>query len=205
MGSNLAHIRHGLDSMDISLSDSAQQLLLAYLELLQKWNKKMNLTGHHDMDKMIPYNLFDSLSILPLLRGKRVLDVGTGAGLPGIPLAIADPDRHYVLLDSRLKRVQFLRTVCRELGLNHVTPVEERVEKFIDAPFDSIVARAVAQAEPLINISQHLIAEDGQWLLMKGQASADELQAISFPYRVEKLSVPEVDGERCAIIVTQSR
>lgn len=204
MSSHLAHIQRGLESMDIKLSENAQQQLLAYLELLQKWNQKMNLTGHQGMEKMIPYNLFDSLSILPLLKGKRVIDIGTGAGLPGIPLAIADPSRHYVLLDSRRKRVQFLRTVCRELGLNHVTPVEDRAERFEDAPFDTIVARAVAQARPLIDITEHLIAPEGQWLLMKGIADAEELQVINLPHQIERLTVPEVDGERCAIVVAQS-
>jgi 16S rRNA (guanine527-N7)-methyltransferase len=196
-------LQNGLQAMKLTLSDSMQQQLLDYAALMQKWNQRMNLTGHQGLDKIIPLNILDSLAVLPYIKGQHVCDVGTGAGLPGIPLAIADPTRHYTLVDSRLKRIQFLRTVCRELKLDNVTPVVERAEKLQLEPLaDTVVARAVTQAERLIELTQHLLAPGGQWLLMKGQDPGEELQSISLPHQTEKLHVPGVDGERCVVIVS---
>ncbi len=198
----LSSLQAGLDTMGLSISPAAQEQLLAYLELMLKWNKRMNLTGHQTLEKMIPYHLLDSLAVLPYLKGQHICDIGTGAGLPGIPLAIADPTRQYTLVDSRLKRIQFLRTVCRELGLSHVAPIAERAKKLnVYSPADTIIARAVTQADKLIDLTEHLIAPDGQWLLMKGQDPADEVKAIKRPHKTEKLHVPHLDGERCLVIV----
>lgn len=195
-------LKDGLEKMGLSLSTDVQEKLLTYLELMLKWNQRMNLTGHQSLDKMIPYHLLDSLSVLPLLKGKEICDVGTGAGLPGIPLAIADPTRHYTLVDARLKRVQFLRTVCRELKLTHVTPVAERIEKLqLKQPADTVIARAVSQTNKLIQLTEHLIAEGGQWLFMKGQDPSEEIETLKKSHRVEKLTVPGVDGERCVIVI----
>lgn len=195
-------LHNGLEKMGTSLELAAQKQLMSYLELMLKWNKRMNLTGHQTLEKMIPYHLLDSLSVLPHLTGDRICDVGTGAGLPGIPLAIADPSREYILVDSRLKRIQFLRTVCRELKLGHVTPIVERAEKLDIKPADTIIARAVAQADKLIDLTKHLIAPDGQWLLMKGQDPATEIENIQLEHRTEKLFVPDVEGERCVVVVS---
>jgi 16S rRNA (guanine527-N7)-methyltransferase len=152
---------------------------------------------------MIPLNILDSLSVLPYLKGKHICDVGTGAGLPGIPLAIADPSREYTLVDSRFKRVQFLRAVCRELKLNHVVPVTERAEKLqLSTPVDTLVARAVTDAQTLIDLTRHLLAPSGQWLLMKGLYPTTELKSIELPHRVETLKVPHLDAQRCVIIVS---
>jgi 16S rRNA (guanine527-N7)-methyltransferase len=196
-------LQQGINTLGLNISDTAQQQLMAYAELMLKWNRRMNLTGHDSMDKMIPFNLLDSLAVLPYLKGHRICDIGTGAGLPGIPLAIADPSRHYTLVDSRLKRIQFLRTVCRELKLDHVSPVVERAEKLqLDPPADTIIARAVSQADNLISMTKHLLAPAGQWLLMKGQDPQAELETVSLPHHTEKLHIPGVDGERCVVIVS---
>ena len=195
-------LHYGLEKMGITLEPAVQQRLMAYLELMLKWNRRMNLTGHQTLEKMIPYHLLDSLSVLPYLKGSRICDVGTGAGLPGIPLAIADPTREYILVDSRLKRIQFLRTVCRELKLSHVTPIGERAEKLDIEPVNTIIARAVTQADNLIGLTKHLIVPDGQWLLMKGQDPTAEIENIQLEHKTEKLFVPDVEGERCVVVVS---
>jgi 16S rRNA (guanine527-N7)-methyltransferase len=195
-------LQNGLASLGITLPSHAQQQLITYLQLMIKWNRHINLSGHQTLEKMIPYHLLDSLAVLPFLKGKQIVDIGTGAGLPGIPLAIADPSREYVLVDSRLKKIQFLRTVCRELKLDHVTPIAERAEKLkLPTLADTLIARAVTQAGQLIELTRHLIADDGQWLLMKGQDPIQEIKDIRLPHRTEKLVVPHVDGERCVVIV----
>lgn len=195
-------LQNGLSTLGITLASSAQKKLIAYLELMLKWNKRMNLTGHQTLEKMIPYHLLDSLAVLPFLKGSLIGDIGTGAGLPGIPLAITDPSREYFLVDARLKKIQFLRTVCRELGLDHVTLIAQRAEKLrLPILADTLIARAVTQAEPLMAMTAHLIADDGQWLLMKGQDPAKEIKDIHLPYRIEKLTVPYLDGQRCVVIV----
>ena len=204
MTTNTPQLQRGLDKMGISLEPAAQQQLITYLELMLKWNKRMNLTGHQTLEKMIPYHLLDSLSVLPYLKGRRILDVGTGAGLPGIPLAIANPSHEYLLVDSRLKRIQFLRTVCRELKLNHVTPIVERAEKLDIEPVDTIIARAVTQADNLIALTKHVIAPGGQWLLMKGQDPSAEIEQIQLDHKTEKLFVPDVEGERCVVVVSNA-
>lgn len=196
-------LRKGIDALGLIIDETAQQQLMTYAELMLKWNQRMNLTGHSSMDKIIPFNILDSLAVLPYLKGCRVCDIGTGAGLPGIPLAIADPSRHYILVDSRSKRMQFLRAVCRELQLNQVTLVVERAEKLQLNPLaDTVIARAVTQADVLIALTRHLLAPGGQWLLMKGQDPQVELQTVLLPHQTKMLEVPGVIGKRCVVIVS---
>ena len=198
-------LAHGLEKMGLAFDDQVQAQLIAYLGILQKWNAHMNLTGHQSLDKMVTYHLLDSLSVLPFLQGKNVLDIGSGAGLPGIPLAIVDGTRNYTLVDARNKRVQFLRTVCRELNLSHVTPLHTRIEDYQpNSPIDTVTARAVSNASNLITMSQHLIAPGGQWLLMKGQDPASEMEGVSFGYSIEPVKVPTLIGQRHIVIVQAS-
>ena len=129
--------------MGSALPADAQARLLAYVHLLEKWNRTYNLTAVRAPEQMIPRHLLDSLAILPYLQGQRVLDMGTGAGLPGIPLAMARPDLDFVLLDSNAKKTRFVTQACAELGLKNIEITQERVEKYQPArPFDTLVSRA---------------------------------------------------------------
>lgn len=176
--------------------------LLDYLALLHKWNKAYNLTAVRDIDSMVGRHILDSLAILPWVQGTQMLDVGTGAGLPGIPIAIARPDLNVVLLDSNGKKIRFLQEVKRVLGLDNVEAVQTRVESYQPIHrFDTITSRAFSDVQLMLNSTQHLIAPDGIWLAMKGRPSDEELAGINQKYRIEPYAVMGQDGERCCIIV----
>ncbi len=202
----LESLKSGLALMGLVLGDHQCDQLIAYLELLVEWNQRMNLSGHKDPETMVAYHLLDSLSLLPYLKGKRVCDVGTGAGLPGIPLAIVKPDLAFCLLDSRLKRTQFVRHVCWQLDLTSVTVVKSRMESFSDElGFDTIVARAVADASTLIKQSAHLLSDTGQWSLMKGVVSSEEEAGIGYPHEQIEVYVPGIDHPRHVIVIPNER
>lgn len=193
----------GIERLDLELSPAQFQQLLDYLALLIKWNKAYNLTAVRDPLQMVTRHLLDSLVILPYLKGARILDVGTGAGLPGIPLSIADPHRTYCLLDSNGKKCRFLQQVVVELGLKNVKIVEDRAEHFAtELCFDSIVARAVSTIAEIMKNTSHLICPEGQWLLMKGQYPEGELEGINATISVIPYQVPGLDEQRhlvCAV------
>lgn len=199
-----------LDGIKLKLSDGLAQLgvqvpvepLLDYLTLLDKWNHAYNLTAVRGMDAMVARHVLDSLAILPWVTGSRLVDVGTGAGLPGIPLAIARPECGVVLLDSNGKKIRFLNEVKRTLSLDNVEIVQTRVENYHPARgFDTVISRAFSDLNQMIRWTGHLLAADGIWLAMKGRVPASELASISHPYRVESYSVAGVDGERCCVII----
>jgi 16S rRNA (guanine527-N7)-methyltransferase len=195
----------GVRAMAIDLSERQQQALLDYLALLLKWNKAFNLTAIRDPGEMVSRQLLDSLSIQPLLRGARVLDVGTGPGLPGIPLAVAQPDRQFVLIDSNGKKTRFVQQAVLALGLENVQVARTRVEAYqADAGFDTITSRAFAALPKMVQLTRHLLAEQGQLLAMKGSVPTDEIAELTAEgYRVEvtALSVPGSDGQRHALRV----
>lgn len=173
-----------------------------YLLLLKKWNTAYNLTAVREPEAMISKHLLDSLAILPWLKGNRILDVGTGAGLPGIPLAIANPDKHFVLMDSNGKKIRFLTEVKRQLDLKNLEVVQFRVENYHPAQgFDTVTSRAFSSLEQMIYWTKHLIANNGIWLAMKGRYPDTELNMIHQTYQVEKYTVDGVDGERCCVII----
>ncbi|MES2684445.1 MAG: 16S rRNA (guanine(527)-N(7))-methyltransferase RsmG [Pseudomonadota bacterium] len=191
----------GLKALRLPLE--AAPRLLAFQTELEKWNFTYNLTAIRDPHEMVTRHLLDSLSLLPLLRG-RVLDVGAGAGLPCIPLAIAAPELHLTGIDSVGKKVRFMRHAQRSLGLSNFEPLEGRVE---DLPatlqFDTITSRAFASLADFFMLTRHLLAADGQWVAMKGKLTADELAGI--PPDVEiietrNLSVPGLKEARHAVI-----
>jgi 16S rRNA (guanine527-N7)-methyltransferase len=188
----------GLQQMGIALDAAQQRRLLAYLALLQKWNRVFNLTAVRDPAQMVSRQLLDSLSILPWIHGYRVLDVGTGAGLPGIPLAIALPDVAFTLLDANGKKTRFVQQAAAELGLGNVSVVHGRIEALRDAEgFDVITSRAFASLADFLNATLHLLADGGRWLAMKGQAERD---AGGLPPGVvtqwHPLRIPGTQGER---------
>lgn len=190
----------GLSQLQLTVSNEAQDKLLAYLHLLQKWNHAYNLTAITDFDKMITYHLLDSLSIAPFVTGNTIVDVGSGAGLPGIPLAIYFPEKQFTLMDSIGKKTRFIAQVARELQLKNVEVVQTRAEEYpIKNAFDTMTARAVASIDDLVKISRELLQEGGKLLMMKSDVSSDELEKYSLTR--EKLTVPGIDGERCLIIM----
>ena len=194
-----------LQAANISLSDQQKQQLVGYVELLHKWNKAYNLTSVRDPQQMLVRHILDSIVVEPHLQGERFIDVGTGPGLPGIPLAIVRPQAHFTLLDSLGKRVRFLRQVQHELGLTNVTPVQSRVEEFpAEPPFDGVISRAFASLEDMLNWCHHLPGATGHFYALKGVRTDDEIAALPAGFAIEKiepLRVPELEGERHLVVI----
>jgi 16S rRNA (guanine527-N7)-methyltransferase len=174
----------------------------AYVALLCKWNNTYNLTAIRDPMRMLTHHIFDSLAILPWITGTRVLDVGAGAGLPGIPLALASPEKNIVLLDSNGKKTRFLHEVKRILNLPNIEIIHQRVESYHpSAPFDTVTSRAFSDVSSFINGSQHLLSPTGFWVAMKGHQPDTELRDIAYSFRVESYTVPEINESRCVVII----
>lgn len=197
-----ALLAQGIASMSLALSDEEQQKLLAYMALLQKWNKVYNLTAVRDPLEMVTLHLLDSLSVLPYVNSKNLLDVGSGGGLPGVVLAICKPELQVTTIDTVQKKVIFMRQVKGELSLDNLTPVHSRVEDFKPvAPFEIVISRAFSEIALFINLTKHLIAENGQWLAMKGVMPADELEGLPLaPKQVIALKVADLDAERHLLV-----
>ena len=191
-------LQQGLQQMQIDLSQDQQNQLLEYLQLLVKWNKVFNLTAIRNPDEMVSRQLLDSLSILPWIKGENVLDVGTGAGLPGIPLAIALPLVSFTLLDSNGKKTRFVQQAASQLGLGNVEVINARIESLgTSAGFDNITSRAFASLQDFIGHTRRLMAGNGHWLAMKGQAERDEGSLPpGFVVLKHPLDVPGCQGER---------
>lgn len=198
-----------LKAAGISLSDQQKQQLVAYIGLLDKWNKAYNLTSVRDPQQMLVRHILDSIVVAPHLKGERFIDVGTGPGLPGIPLAIVMPQAHFTLLDSLGKRVRFLRQVQHELALNNITPVQSRVEAFpSEPPFDGVISRAFASLQDMVNWCHHLPAADGAFYALKGVRPDDEIASLPEGFRlvsIEALKVPELDGERHLVVIARQQ
>ena len=197
-------LARGLNAMGLKLPAAAPAQLIAYLRLLEKWNRHYNLTAVRDPEQMVARHLLDSLSLLPFLQGPRVIDVGTGAGLPGIPLALARPELHFTLLDSNVKKLTFVRQALHELGLRDVEIAQTRAEKFEPAQkFDTVTARAFSSLEDLLGVAAHLCAPGGRMLAMKGVFPSAELAAVGGNYHIEvkALTVPGLDAQRHLVIL----
>ena len=190
----------GLADLAVELHSQQREQLLDYLDLLQRWNRAYNLTAVSEPLAMVAYHLLDSLAILPHLRGHRFIDVGTGPGLPGIPLAIALPDREFTLLDSNGKRVRFLFQVRTSLGLRNVHELHSRVEDLpAGSGFDGVISRAFTSLGQMVDSTGHLLNQHGVCYAMKGRYPEKELSELPKPYTVtacHRLRVPGVDGER---------
>jgi len=198
----------GLDALELSLSPSACSSLLHYCGLLNKWNKTFNLTSIDDPAQMISHHLLDSLAILPYLPAGRVIDVGTGAGLPGIPLAIARGEQEFVLLDANGKKTRFLVQTVGELGLGNVEIINQRVELFqTRVLFDVVVSRAFSSIRQFLTSCEHLLSPGGQFLAMKGKYPETELQQLPEGFRLVssfELKIPGLNAERHLLMLGRS-
>lgn len=198
-----------LDKAGISLSDHQKNQLVAYVDMLHKWNKAYNLTSVRDPNEMLVRHILDSVVVAPYLEGTRFIDVGTGPGLPGIPLSIVRPEAQFTLLDSLGKRVRFLRQVQHELKLDNVQPVQSRVENFpAEPPFDGVISRAFASLTDMVQWCHHLPGEKGRFYALKGQLPDDEISQLPVEFSVEsviKLRVPELEGERHLVLLTHNK
>lgn len=190
----------------LCITDQQKSQLVQLVLLLHKWNKAYNLTSVRDPAEMLVKHILDSIVVSPYLRGKRFIDVGTGPGLPGLPLAIINPDKQFVLLDSLGKRISFIRNAVRELALTNVEPVLSRVEQYRPAQlFDGVLSRAFASLKDMTDWCRHLPAEDGMFYALKGIYQPDEVQQLAQTFRVNqviKLKIPDLIGERNLILLS---
>lgn len=194
-------IRQGASAMGIELNEAQARALFQYLELLQKWNKAYNLTAIREPERMVALHILDSLAVHPFVQDvQRIIDVGTGPGLPGVVLAIMNPDKQFTLLDSNGKKMRFLFQARLDLSLSNVTIVNERVEAYHPPlPFDMIVSRAFASLADMTHWCKHLLSEHGCFLAMKGLYPTDEIVAIEHDYSVTDvypLHISGVEAER---------
>ena len=196
-------LERGLLEMGLDLPPATQQKLLDYLALLVKWNKVHNLTAVRDIEEMVTLHLLDSLVVLPHIHSVSLLDVGSGAGLPGIPLALVRPDLNVTLLDSNNKKSAFQRQAKAELSLNNVQVVCSRVENFKpEQKFGQIISRAFSDLTEFVSLTKHLLADQGQWLAMKGICPYDEIAQIEeMSVEVLPLHVSGLEAQRHLVFV----
>jgi 16S rRNA (guanine527-N7)-methyltransferase len=198
-------IRAALADLAPPLPEEAISRLALLLAELERWNRSINLTAIRDPALMITAHLVDSLVVRPLLHGAATLDVGTGAGFPGLPLAIAEPDRNFYLLDSNERKLQFVQHVASLLALENVKPVRARAEDYAPGHrFDTVIARAVATVPRLVELAGHHVREDGVFIALKGRYPADELEGVppEWGFDVIELAVPGLAaGSRHAVIL----
>jgi 16S rRNA (guanine527-N7)-methyltransferase len=191
---------NGITALNLNVTDHQLNQLLAFIKLIEKWNKAYNLTAIRDREEMARLHILDSLAIVPHIEGQRVIDIGTGAGLPGIPLAICLPEIHFTLLDSNAKKTRFVQQVVLELKLKNVDVIHSRVENYHPEPaYDAVLTRAFAGLSDIVKLTAHLLTQDGVLLAMKGQAPDAELAKITAKRSVISVSVPGSDVERCLV------
>jgi 16S rRNA (guanine527-N7)-methyltransferase len=195
----------GLAALGVEVDAIARERLLALLALLHKWNRAYNLTAVRDPEQMVTRHLLDSASIAAAVRGPTLLDVGAGAGLPGLVLAILDPRLMVTMLDGNGKKVRFQRQAVLELGLDNVTPVQARVETFEHGGFDQIVSRAFADLATFLTLTRPLLAEDGEWLAMKGRDVETELAALPSEVTLVENRLLAVPGDEAQRVLVRLR
>ncbi|MEY4932918.1 MAG: hypothetical protein RLZZ403_1238 [Pseudomonadota bacterium] len=198
----------GAAGLGVVLSAEQAELLLVLLDELDDWNQRMNLTAIRDRDQQIAKHLLDSLSIHAFLRGKRIADIGTGAGFPGLPLALVNPDREFTLLDSTAKKLRFVEHAAARMGLANVTTAHARAEVFKPKErFDCVLARAVGPIETFVHWCGPLVIGGGRLLAMKGRFPEAEIAAIPTGWKVaavHRLTVPTLDEERHLVEICRS-
>jgi len=200
-------LKRGLIALGLVLDRDTQRRLLDYIALIEKWNRVYNLTAIREPEKMVSHHLLDSLAVAPHLRAKRLLDVGSGAGLPGIPLALAKPETQVTLLDSNHKKAAFLNQAVMELNLKNAEVCSERVESWqSENRFDVIISRAFADMGEFVRITRHLLAPGGMFAAMKGLHPYEEIDKLPPEYKVLQvlpLAIPGVEGARHLVLIGQ--
>jgi len=201
-----ARLHTGLAELGVTAGADACERLLDYLDLLARWNAAYNLTAVRDPGEMVERHLLDSLAVAPFVRGDSLADLGTGAGLPGIPLAILAPERRHVLIDSNGKKVRFLREAVRTLGLANARVEQVRVEE-AHGHYDCVTARAFATLGEMLTLGGHLLAPDGVWLALKGLLKKEEVLGVPAGFvvaNVKPLRVPGLGAARHVAIIRRS-
>ena len=203
-------LAEGIAALNIDCSPKQLELLMQYLNLLVRWNKTYNLTAIREPIAMIGLHLLDSLAVHSHITDKkRLIDVGTGPGLPGIPLAIMNPDKHFSLLDSAGKKTRFLFQVRTELGLENVIEINMRAEAHEPLEhYDTVLSRAFSSLSDMLDTCEHLLTDQGCFMAMKGRLSESELAGISSRYSVDevcRLNILEVEGERHLVTLTHNK
>lgn len=192
----------GLQSLNLEVSNEQAEKLLLLLEQLMKWNKTYNLTAIKSIKEALTIHLLDSLAVTPFIKQNNILDVGTGAGFPGLPLAIMLPEVEFTLLDSNSKKIRFIRQQIHLLGLKNVEVIHSRVEDPQKKVYLGIISRAFASIEDMVTLTKHLLANEGVWLAMKGQYNQQEIEYLSEQV-VEiahySLDIPNLSAARCLI------
>ncbi len=199
------NLNQGLQFLKIDLPVSSQTQILDYLKLLVQWNKVYNLTAIRDIEQMLPKHVFDSLAVLPYIRGKKILDVGTGAGLPGLLLAIARPDWQLVLLDSNAKKIRFVKQAILELKIKNAIAVCTRTEDLVLEEFNTVISRAYTDIQLFYTQTAKFIAKNGCLLAMKGVYPEEEIFAIQqLPVNITSiiLQVPQLSAHRHLIEIS---
>lgn len=195
----------GLEEIGVPVAPQDRARLLQYVALLDKWNQVYNLTAIRDADKAVSVHLLDCIAIVPYLRGNRILDAGSGAGLPGIPVALARPDLRVTMLDSNQKKAAFLRQAVAELQLENATVVCERAESWRPSErFDCIISRAFAELSEFVRLTAHLLAPGGLLAAMKGVHPYEEIEKLPREFRVtqvRRLFVPGLEAERHLVLI----
>lgn len=191
---------------DLIITEAQIDQLIQYVNMLNKWNKAYNLTSVRDPNEMLIKHIMDSLVISPYLQGENFIDVGTGPGLPGIPLAIINPDKQFDLVDSLGKRVRFLKQVKFELGISNIQPIQTRIEDYVSKQFDGIISRAFASLNDMLTWCQHLPNQHGLFYALKSQSCENELNSIPTEFCLQTiipLTVPKLEAERKLIIIAK--
>jgi 16S rRNA (guanine527-N7)-methyltransferase len=198
-------LQRGLIVLGLTLERDIQQRLLDYIALIEKWNRVYNLTAIREPEKMVSHHLLDCLAVAPHLRAKRLLDVGSGAGLPGIPLALANPDAHVTLLDSNHKKAAFLNQAVIELKLKNAEICSDRVESWqTQESFDVIISRAFSDMGEFVSITRHLLAPGGMFAAMKGLHPYEEIDKLPPGCKVQQvlpLAIPGLEGARHLVLI----
>jgi 16S rRNA (guanine527-N7)-methyltransferase len=195
-------LQQGLLALGLPADENRLEALLSFVRLISKWNKAYNLTAVREPLDMVSLHILDSLAILPHLRPPRIADIGTGAGLPGIPLAVCMPDCQFTLVDSNSKKTRFVQQAILELQLKNVEVVHSRVEQLNpEQRYSTVITRAFASMPDIIRLTAHLVADDGLLLAMKGQRPDGELAELQMAYSVVPIITPGIDAERCLILV----
>ena len=189
-----------IDQTDLSITSQQIDLLIDYVEMLNKWNKAYNLTAVRDPSEMLVKHIMDSLVVSPYLVGNTFIDVGTGPGLPGIPLAIINPDKQFDLVDSLGKRIRFLKQVQFELKLKNIQPIQSRIEEYNEKKFDGVISRAFASLQDMLTWCKHLPNQQGSFYALKGSDLDEIPDGFTLKQNI-KLTIPELNAERRLMII----